>query len=86
MVAETATGYENKMKCAKLKPLHKYRFRVRSVNKNEISHPAEIIGDDILMRDPWGELIIFRYFVIFGHILKHISISVFNNALISTQN
>ena len=63
-IAQTATGYENKKKCERLKPLHKYRFRVRSVNKKEMSDPAEITGDDILMRDPRGELIIFRYFSI----------------------
>ena len=60
-VTQTATAFENKMKCEGLKPLHKYRFRVKAVNKYEISDPGEMTGDDILMKDPWGKLIKFNY-------------------------
>merc|ERR1711981_1467125 len=52
-VTQTATGTENKIKCEGLKPLHKYRFRVKAVNKVGQSDPGEMTGDDILMRDPW---------------------------------
>ena len=38
-----------------LTPQHKYRFRVRAANKIGPSDPGEMGGDDILMRDPWGE-------------------------------
>jgi hypothetical protein len=38
-----------------LTPLHKYRFRVRAANKIGASDPTEMSGDDILMKDPWGE-------------------------------
>ena len=61
-VTQTATGTEGKIKCEGLKPLHKYRFRVKAVNKVGQSDPGEMTGDDILMRDPWGE---------FNYILLH---------------
>ena len=54
-VTQTATGTENKIKCEGLKPLHKYRFRVRAANKIGISDPGEMKGPDILMKDPWGK-------------------------------
>ena len=40
------TGLHNK---------HKYRFRTRAVNKIGTSEPCEMLGDDILIKDPWGE-------------------------------
>ena len=54
-VTQTATGNENKIRCDGLKPLHKYRFRVKAVNKIGISDPGEMKGPDILMKDPWGK-------------------------------
>lgn len=54
-VTQTATGTENKIRCDGLKPLHKYRFRVRAANKIGISDPGEMTGPDILMKDPWDE-------------------------------
>jgi hypothetical protein len=38
-----------------LTPMHKYRFRVKAVNKIGQSDAAEMTGDDILMKDPWGK-------------------------------
>jgi hypothetical protein len=38
-----------------LTPLHKYRFRVRAANKIGQSDATEMTGDDIFMKDPWGE-------------------------------
>ena len=40
------TGLQNK---------HKYRFRTRAVNKIGTSDACEMLGDDILIKDPWGE-------------------------------
>lgn len=54
-VTQTASGTENKIRCDGLKPLHKYRFRVKAVNKIGISDPGEMKGPDILMKDPWGK-------------------------------
>merc|ERR1712088_461257 len=54
-VTQTASGTENKIRCDGLKPLHKYRFRVKAVNKIGISDPGEMKGPDILMKDPWDE-------------------------------
>merc|ERR1712226_500563 len=53
--AQTATGTQTQIKCEGLKPLHKYRFRVKAVNKIGISDPGEMKGPDILMKDPWDE-------------------------------
>ena len=39
------TGLQNK---------HKYRFRTRAVNKIGTSDACEMLGDDILIKDPWG--------------------------------
>jgi len=52
-VAQTGTGSERAIKVENLKPNHKYRFRVKAVNKIGQSDAAEMSGDDILMRDPW---------------------------------
>merc|ERR1712226_1285512 len=52
-VAQSNSGSENKIRCDGLKPLHKYRFRVKAVNKIGISDPGEMKGPDILMKDPW---------------------------------
>ena len=57
-VTQTPTGNATQIKCEGLKPLHKYRFRVKAVNKIGISDPGEMKGPDILMKDPWG-----NYFV-----------------------
>ena len=46
-------GNERATKVEHLKPNHKYRFRVKAVNKIGQSDPGEMSGDDILMRDPW---------------------------------
>ena len=35
---------------------HRYRFRVRAVNKIGKSDPCEMNGDDILIKDPWGKI------------------------------
>ncbi len=34
---------------------HKYRFRTRAVNKIGTSDACEMLGDDILIKDPWGK-------------------------------
>ena len=44
-VTQTASGTENKIRCDGLKPLHKYRFRVKAVNKIGISDPGEMKTD-----------------------------------------
>ena len=56
-VAQTPGGGDRKIKVDHLTPNHKYRFRVRAANKIGPSDPTEMTGDDILMRDPWGEQI-----------------------------
>jgi hypothetical protein len=43
------------IKVEHLIPGHKYRFRVKAANKIGPSDPAEMSGDDIFMKDPWGE-------------------------------
>ena len=43
------------MKIEPLEHKHRYRFRVRAVNKIGRSDPCEMLGDDILIKDPWGE-------------------------------
>merc|ERR1711963_674329 len=52
-VAQSNSGNERATKVEHLKPNHKYRFRVKAVNKIGQSDPGEMSGDDILMRDPW---------------------------------
>lgn len=54
-VAQTPSGTDRSIKIQHLTPNHKYRFRVRAANKIGASDPAEMHGDDILMRDPWGK-------------------------------
>ncbi|XP_023324296.1 twitchin isoform X2 [Eurytemora carolleeae] len=34
---------------------HKYRFRVIAINKIGRSQPCEMLGDDIMIKDPWDE-------------------------------
>ena len=43
------------MKIEPLEHKHRYRFRVRAVNKIGKSDPCEMLGDDILIKDPWGK-------------------------------
>ena len=45
------------MKIEPLEHKHRYRFRVRAVNKIGRSDPCEMLGDDILIKDPWGEFL-----------------------------
>ena len=47
------------MKIEPLEHKHRYRFRVRAVNKIGRSDPCEMLGDDILIKDPWGEFLTF---------------------------
>ncbi len=54
-VAQSPTGNERQIKVEHLTPLHKYRFRVRAANKIGQSDATEMTGDDIFMKDPWGE-------------------------------
>jgi len=54
-VAQSPTGNERQIKVEHLTPMHKYRFRVKAVNKIGQSDAAEMSGDDILMKDPWDE-------------------------------
>jgi len=54
-VASTDDAGPKKIKVENLTPGHKYRFRVRAVNKIGESEPCEMLGDDILMKDPWDE-------------------------------
>jgi predicted phage tail protein len=56
-VAQTSSGTERSIKVEHLTPQHSYRFRVKAVNKVGNSDPGEMSGDDILMRDPWGNII-----------------------------
>ena len=59
------------MKIEPLEHKHRYRFRVRAVNKIGRSEPCEMLGDDILIKDPWGELTSFwlgKVCTIFGKI------------------
>jgi hypothetical protein len=53
--AETGSGGERKTKCVGLEHRHMYRFRACAVNKIGKSNPCEMLGDDILIKDPWGE-------------------------------
>merc|ERR1740128_606419 len=53
-VGEAAPG-DRKMKIEPLEHRHRYRFRVRAVNKIGKSEPCEMLGDDILIKDPWDE-------------------------------
>ena len=34
---------------------NKYRFRVIATNKIGHSEPCEMLGDDIMIKDPWGK-------------------------------
>jgi len=54
-VATTDDATPKKIKVEHLTPGHKYRFRVRAVNKIGESEPCEMKGDSILMKDPWDE-------------------------------
>lgn len=54
-VAMTNTGSERQIKLEGLHNRHKYRFRARAVNKMGQSDSCEMLGDDILIKDPWGE-------------------------------
>lgn len=51
----TPSGNERQIKVEHLTPMHKYRFRVRAINKIGQSDPGEMKGDDILAKDPWDE-------------------------------
>jgi len=53
-VGEAQPG-DRKMKIEPLEHRHRYRFRVRAVNKIGKSDPKEMSGDDILIKDPWDE-------------------------------
>jgi len=53
-VGEASPG-DRKMKIQPLEHRHRYRFRVRAVNKIGQSQPCEMLGDDILIKDPWDE-------------------------------
>ena len=64
------------MKIEPLEHKHRYRFRVRAVNKIGRSEPCEMLGDDILIKDPWGEsgltsfcFILAKLCTIFGNIV-----------------
>jgi len=50
-----ATPGDRKMMIQPLEHRHRYRFRVRAVNKIGQSQPCEMSGDDILVKDPWDE-------------------------------
>ena len=54
-VAQTDSGSDGKIKCTGLHNKHRYRFRARAVNKIGASDPCEMLGDDILIKDPWDE-------------------------------
>jgi len=54
-VATADDGNAKKIRVDHLIPMHKYRFRVRAVNKIGESDPCEMKGDDILAKDPWDE-------------------------------
>lgn len=55
--AVTDSGSAKDIKCEGLHHRHKYRFRARAVNKLGPSDPCEMLGDDILIKDPWGECV-----------------------------
>ncbi len=50
---ETMTAQELSMKCTGLKNKHKYKFRVKAVNRLGKSLPGQLLGD-VLIKDPWG--------------------------------
>jgi len=54
-VGEDAAPGDRKQKITNLAHKHRYRFRVRAVNKIGESQPCEMSGDDILIKDPWDE-------------------------------
>ena len=54
-VAVTESTGDRKIKVEGLTHRHKYRFRVRAANKLGKSDPCEMLGDDILIKDPWGK-------------------------------
>ena len=56
--SQTLCFYQTFIVQMKIEPLehkHRYRFRVRAVNKIGRSDPCEMLGDDILIKDPWGK-------------------------------
>ena len=55
-VAVSESGNERSTKVTQgLIHKHRYRFRVRATNKLGQSEPCEMLGDDILIKDPWGK-------------------------------
>ena len=58
-VATADSGGARDIKVEALRHRHKYRFRTRAVNKLGPSDACEMLGDDILIKDPWGERSIF---------------------------
>ena len=53
-VAVANSESDRKIKVENLTHKHRYRFRVRAANKLGQSDPCEMLGDDILIKDPWG--------------------------------
>ena len=53
-VATTTSGSAKDIKAEGLINRHKYRFRTRAVNKLGPSDACEMLGADILIKDPWG--------------------------------
>ena len=54
-VAVANSESDRKIKVENLTHKHRYRFRVRAANKLGQSDPCEMLGDDILIKDPWGK-------------------------------
>ena len=61
--AGTDDGNPKKIKVENLTTGHRYRFRVIAANKIGSSDPCEMKGDDILMKDPWGEYFLHSSFI-----------------------
>ena len=55
-VAVANSESDRKIKVEGLEHKHRYRFRVRAANKLGPSDPCEMLGDDILIKDPWGKI------------------------------
>ena len=51
---KTSSGSLRQLKIENLNHGHRYRFRVRAVNKLGKSDPRNMSGDDVLIKDPWG--------------------------------